>query len=398
MPSKLPLLPCAILCAILGTATRAAAPGPPAGGAAAIASGSGTAIASGGAAAPRLLSATGLYAADGSIDPRNMPFSPQYPLWSDGADKTRWIHLPAGTKIDISAIDAWRFPVGTKLWKEFAWGGRKVETRMIWKTGPDAWVFATYAWSDDQKDAVLAPEAGIPDVIAVAPGKRHSLPSVTDCKACHASSAAIVLGFTALQLSDDRDPLAPHAEPLPPGAATLRSLLAAGRLTPQRADLALRPPRIRTSDPTARAALGYLSANCGGCHNRTGALARLDLDLFHDVGGSATAPEPALATAIDTPGRYRMPGIPPAESRVVAPGAPERSTLLYRMQSRRPSSQMPPLGTAVADREAVDLVRRWIAAMPPAPATPAAIAAGRVPPGSPAPERAGDSPAAPTSR
>lgn len=50
-------------------------------------------------------------------------------------------------------------------------------------------------------------------------------------------------------------------------------------------------------------------------------------------------------------------------SRLLAPGAPEHSALLYRMRSRRPSAQMPPLGTVVADPAAVELVRRWIERM-----------------------------------
>jgi len=31
-----------------------------------------------------------------------------------------------------------------------------------------------------------------------------------------------------------------------------------------------------------------------------------------------------------------------------------------RMRSRRPSSQMPPLGTSIADEQAAELVQRWI--------------------------------------
>ena len=315
--------------------------------------------------APRRLSETGLYDAGGAIDPRNRPFVPQYPLWSDGAAKSRWIHLPAGARIDVSDVDAWRFPVGTRFWKEFAWGGRKVETRMMWKTREDEWIFATYAWTEDQADALLAPETGIADVVAIARGKRHSIPGIEDCNACHRASAAVVLGFNALQLSDDRDPLAPHAEPLGPDAVTLRSLVETDRLQPPRPDLARRPPRIRERDPTARAALGYLSANCGGCHNDRGPLARLGLVLLHDVARddkpTGIAPEPVRVTAVDAPGRYVLPGIPADSSRIVAPGAPERSALLHRMRSRRPSSQMPPIGTVIADEEAVELVRRWIA-------------------------------------
>jgi len=34
-----------------------------------------------------------------------------------------------------------------------------------------------------------------------------------------------------------------------------------------------------------------------------------------------------------------------------------------RMRSRRPSSQMPPLGTTVADGDAIELVSAWIDAL-----------------------------------
>lgn len=312
------------------------------------------------AKAPERLSQTGLYAANGTIDPRNEPFVPQYPLWSDGAAKSRWIRLPEGARIDVSDVNAWRFPVGTRIWKEFAWNGRKVETRMLWQAGEDDWVFASYVWNDAQTDAVLAPAAGVRDVVEVAAGKRHSVPGTTDCLSCHRSGPSVVLGFSALQLSDDRDPLAPHAEPLVDGALTLGSLAAADRLDPPRPELVRTPPRIRARDPYARAALGYLSANCGACHNGTGPLARLGLELLHDPSVDPAAAERAVATTVDVPGRWTVPGLPDGASRRVAPGAPERSAILHRMRSRRPSSQMPPLGTVVVDEEAARIVARWI--------------------------------------
>ncbi|RPJ43551.1 MAG: hypothetical protein EHM19_08470 [Candidatus Latescibacterota bacterium] len=315
--------------------------------------------------APPRLSETGLYLADGSIDPRNRPFVPQYPLWTDGAAKSRWIRLPDGSKIDVSDIDAWRFPAGTTIWKEFAWGGRKVETRMIRFAGEGEWVFATYLWNEEQSDAFLAPVEGVPGVIEIAAGKRHSIPGIADCRACHGSAPSPVLGFSALQLSDERDPLAPHAEALRPGDLTLRSLVEEARLDPPRPELALHPPRIRESDPVGRAAIGYLSANCGGCHNDRGPLARLGFALLHDEAGDPNAPEPALATAAGARGRFLVPGVPADSSRIVAPGAPEHTALLHRMQSRRPASQMPPLGTVIADDDAVELLRRWIKSLAP---------------------------------
>ena len=65
----------------------------------------------------------------------NLPFSPQYPLWSDGAVKSRWLHIPKGRFIDGSNPDVWKFPVGTRLWKEFRFG-RRVETRFMSTRAP----------------------------------------------------------------------------------------------------------------------------------------------------------------------------------------------------------------------------------------------------------------------
>src|SRR5687768_2042345 len=155
-----------------------------------------------------------------------LPFAPQYPLWSDGATKRRWIHLPAGSSIDASG--AWDFPVGTRLWKEFSFG-RRVETRYM-ERGAGGWTYATYAWNDDGTEATRAPPRGLVTDVEVAPGVRHVIPGEGDCLACHATGPTPVLGFSALQLSPDRDPLAPHAEAPPDGAVDLASLAASGRL------------------------------------------------------------------------------------------------------------------------------------------------------------------------
>ncbi|HSB21085.1 MAG TPA: hypothetical protein VLD85_13835, partial [Anaeromyxobacteraceae bacterium] len=135
---------------------------------------------------PLHLADTGLYAdiARHTVDARNLHYSPQYPLWSDGARKNRWIFLPAGKAIDASNPDAWDFPVGTKVWKEFSFG-RRVETRYLAKTSRDGWILATYIWNDDETDAVRAPDEGIRNHAEIAPGKRHDIPGVADCRACH---------------------------------------------------------------------------------------------------------------------------------------------------------------------------------------------------------------------
>lgn len=312
---------------------------------------------------PARLSETGLYSdiAAGRIDPANRPYSPQYPLWSDGASKSRWVYLPPGSTIDARNTDGWVFPDGTKFWKEFAFGGRRVETRLLWKVGDEAWIFATYVWNEAQTEADLAPETGLPRHVEIAPGKRHSIPAVLDCRACHDSRRTEVLGFTALQLSTDRDPGAPHAEPLSPDMVTLRTLVDEGRLSPARRDLVERPPRIAADEPRTRSVLGYLAANCGSCHSTTSPIAPLGLHLQHVSGPTDPRSAAALKTTVDVESRYAIPDSVPGTTRRLAPGAPELSALLHRMRSRRPSSQMPPLGTVLPDEEAIALVTRWIA-------------------------------------
>jgi hypothetical protein len=309
---------------------------------------------------PLRLSETGLFV-EGTvqIDARNRPYSPQYPLWSDGAGKSRWVRLPEGSTIDVSNVDAWEFPIGTKFWKEFAFNGRKVETRFLWKASEREWVFATYVWNEAQTDATLAPDDGVPGAVEVAPGARHTIPSIADCRACHDSARTEILGFNALQLSDDRDPNAPHAETLRPGMVTLRTLIEEGVARPARTEWIASPPRIPGDAPT-RAALGYLSANCGHCHNPEGSLASIGLFLKHSSLARTWQEEPAAASAVAHASGWQIPGAPDGASLRVSPGDPDLSAILRRMRSRSAASQMPPLGTGMTDQEGIETIERWI--------------------------------------
>ena len=311
------------------------------------------------AALPEHLRDTGLYSdwERKELAAGNLPYVPQYPLWSDGADKRRWIHLPSGTAIDASAPDAWRFPVGTRVWKEFG-DARPRETRLIVRTS-SAWLYATYRWMADGTDAVLVPEEGAVEVDPSWPGGRYVFPSRSDCLTCHEGRPTPILGFSALQLSPDRDPAAVHAEVPVAGALDLSSLVQRRLIRGLPRDWSDHPPRIAASTPRERAALGYLHGNCGQCHNSQGPLASQGLDLWHDPGRRGRK-EPALATSLLRPSAFRIPGQPPAQTARLWPGAPERSALLVRMSARHTFARMPPLATQIVDAEAVQLVERWI--------------------------------------
>lgn len=311
--------------------------------------------------APESLADTGLYADGrvGVIATGNRAFSPQYPLWTDGATKRRWIRLPPGTRIDATDVNEWDMPVGTKVWKEFAFAGRAVETRFIWRASAAEWVFASYAWNAEGTEARLVPADGAPRVAEVAPNRFHSIPAVDQCRACHVSDRPQLLGVNALQLSDDRDPRAPHAEALEPGMLTLRTLIEQDLLTPDRSALVAEPPRIPARTPDERALLGYLAGNCGACHNRKSDLAPLGLLWKHS--DMTTMGADALVGLVAKRTKWQVPGVPDGESVAIDPRHPEQSAILRRMRSRGPASQMPPIGTVVADRESVELLTRWLA-------------------------------------
>jgi mono/diheme cytochrome c family protein len=311
-------------------------------------------------ALPERLSETGLFVA-GSRDtsPGVVTFTPQYPLWSDGSAKRRWLRLPPGTFIDAAQPDAWVFPPGTRLWKEFAHDGRGVETRFIERLPDGTWQFAAYVWNEDGRDAVLAPLRGATLPVAAAPAGRYVVPGRRDCLACHGGTAVPVLGVGALQLSPARDPLAPNRQSPGPGDVDLRELVARGWLRNLPPTLLEQPPRIAADTPVERAALGYLHGNCAHCHNTTGSQVPVSLTLAQSVTDPEASLRDVLRSALDAPTEYRPPGTADDHPAIV-PGRPHDSVLTVRMKSRHPHVQMPPLGTQVPDPEGLALVHRWI--------------------------------------
>lgn len=298
---------------------------------------------------PPLLSQTGF--ADGNL----LAFSPQYPLWSDGTSKRRWISLPAGKRIDASDPDAWEFPAGTRLFKEFALG-RPIETRVIERRADGGWEFGVYVWRADGSDADLAPDQGTSVPVAAAPGGRYDVPSRYDCLACHEGSSVPVLGFSALQLSPARDPLAPHADPGNP--LDLRELVRRDLIVGLPATLLEAPPRIAAATPQERAALGYMHANCGHCHGVADQSVPVDLRLAQSARDANTSTA-ALRSMLGAASRFRAPQAPAATT-IVVPGRASDGVLPLRMRSRDPRVQMPPVGTRIPDAEGLALIERWI--------------------------------------
>jgi mono/diheme cytochrome c family protein len=99
-----------------------------------------------------------------------------------------------------------------------------------------------------------------------------------------------------------------------------------------------------------------MAGNCGACHNGDGQIAaQLPSFAYPDVLDG----ESVVRQMIGQPSRWQAKGR--AEGTLlIDPASPESSAVLLRMSSRRPSSQMPPLGTVIQDQEAIEKVRQWI--------------------------------------
>lgn len=279
---------------------------------------------------PEKLSATGLYediAAD-RIAADVVPYTPEFSLWADGADKRRFLQIPAGAVIDTSNMDAWQFPEGTRVWKEFSRDGVRLETRLLQKVGPtDAeWASLAYVWNDDDSDAIASP-TGFVDTR----GTSHNVPGAGECVGCHGGRPSFVLGVSAIQLSFAREP----------GVLDLVDLNDLGLLS----DSAPAPFDV-PGDDDEHAALGYLHANCGHCHNQTRPgddIAKCmdpnnSLDFFLSVGS---------LDAVEDTATFRT-------------ARRNGSSMLDRAASRRLFFRMPPLGSELVDREGLAVLRRWI--------------------------------------
>ncbi|WP_353198348.1 SO2930 family diheme c-type cytochrome [Sandarakinorhabdus sp.] len=324
-----------------------------------------------GSDAPRLAD-YGLFDASGQPAPGVQAYTLNTPLFSDGAEKFRYVWLPPGTKADYRASGVLAFPVGTVLIKRFAFAADErqpaqnlttVETRLLIHR-PAGWTALSYV--QDGTDAVLK-RAGkrIPVAIINAAGQPqhidYAVPNQNQCKQCHQAGEAITpIGPTAGNLNgglhhDGPNQLATWAK-----ADRLAGLPASGLPRLARWDDA--------AEPLAARARAYLAVNCGHCHDRAGFASNSGLYLNPDE---------------QTPAHLGIWKRPVAAGRgsggrefSIVPGQPDQSILLHRMTSSEPGVMMPQFGRTLAHAQGIALIRQWIAAMPdPAGAAPATAAA-----------------------
>jgi uncharacterized repeat protein (TIGR03806 family) len=295
-----------------------------------------------------------------------IPYDLNSPLFSDYAEKYRFIKLPPGAHATYRASDVFEFPVDTVIAKTFVYprdvrdpskGRRLIETRIL-KHEPDGWVGLPYVWNGDQTEATLDVAGDTIDVSWIHNDGRprssnYIIPNVNQCKGCHKAGETMKpIGPKARHLN--RDFAYAQGKENQLAYWTRRGALV-GAPPPAEAPrlAAWDDPKSGTLDERARA---WLEINCAHCHNPEGPARNSGLDLLasqHNPTAFGVS-KPPVAAGIGSGGRDYD----------IVPGQPDRSILAYRIASTHPGVMMPELGKRLVHEEGVALVRQWIAAMP----------------------------------
>ncbi|TAJ68633.1 MAG: hypothetical protein EPO51_27550 [Phenylobacterium sp.] len=292
------------------------------------------------------------------------PYALNTPLFSDYAEKFRFLYLPPGTTARYRADGVLDFPVGATLVKTFAYPAdlrrpdekvRRLETRLLIHKR-EGWVALAYVWNAEQTEAVLKRAGARLDVSFVdAHGQArtvdYAVPNQNQCKECH-------------QLDKTLQPIGPKARNLngtfayAAGAENQlahwsRLGLLSGAPKPEAA-----PRTARWDDPAepleARAR-AYLDANCAHCHNPRAVASNSGLFLnVEETRPAALGVGKGPVAAGRGSGGLRV---------GIDPGHPDASILAYRMASTEPGVMMPELGRSLTHEEGLALIRQYIAGM-----------------------------------
>jgi uncharacterized repeat protein (TIGR03806 family) len=269
-----------------------------------------------------------------------IPYWVNAPLWSDGADKTRYFALPGTEAIAVARDGSFEMPPGSVLVKEFASGVQRLETRLLTLDLDDVWHAATYVWNEAQDDAVLTTEGA---QIDLGDGSWR-VPSEDQCFECHTEAAGITLGLEQRQLDLSMEYPQTGRE-----AEQLLTLIGLGLLEGRVDDEPLAQPFDGEAELEARAR-AYLHANCAHCH-RPGGLGEGEIDL------RASTPFRLTKTCNQAPNTAD----PIAGGGViVAPGNAEASSLYLRMADTDATWRMPPVGSDLVDSAGSELIAGWI--------------------------------------
>lgn len=329
-----------------------------------------------GTAVPETLSATGCFSDVPSRTPvaALIPFTVNSQLWTDGAEKERYLVLPTADSTisvpleDRVATGAWDLPDGTILIKTFLlpfdddgtpqW--RPVETRFLIQRDAETWDGYSYKWNDTFTDADLLEngETASYMIYDEESGSEvphdHFFPSREECLRCHRSGVGMGLGLRIGQMNRTYAYEAGTANQL---TAFAQAGIFAESL-PSPSTLPAMPDPLGAG-PVEDRARSYLHANCSHCHQPGGYNPIMDLRYDTPVNQMAAVCETASVPVEST--------VDPEvtlEKRIVRGSAVD--SIVWERMGRRGVLGMPQIGSLIVDDEGRAVVEAWIDGMTPA--------------------------------
>lgn len=283
-------------------------------------------------------------------------------LFTDFANKSRYIFLPENQSITFNSNNHFTFPVGTVLVKIFSLdsseSSKMIEVRLGIKK-ENGWTFLPYIWVEDREDAFFYRE-GLKLATSVQANSdyidfTYEIPNSTNCLECHRNEfEEDVLSF---------HPIGPKARHLNKNVylngETLNQLTYwqnKGYLTGLPNDINTIDTAPNWKDTTAdiqNRAKAYLDINCAHCHSEggTAALSGLRLEYWRKSIGHTHG-------VCNSSHGWRGGGFD------IWPGQGEISSIPIRMRHTEPKDRMPPIGRSLVDEAAAQLISDWIDTLP----------------------------------
>ncbi len=302
-----------------------------------------------------------------------LPYSLNTPLFTDYAEKLRFVKLPENQTVAYNATEVLDFPVGTTIIKTFYYpndfrkpelGRKLIETRLLIHE-QDGWKALDYVWNDEQTEAYLEVAGDTKEVSYIdANGKKkkheYGIPNINQCKGCHNRNEKMSpIGPSARQLNGEYS--AWNVPKSSEGGVSQNQLT-----NWQKMGILTNLPAIETVPKAAiwnkpesgsleeRARI-WLDINCAHCHRKGGPAQTSGLNLsIHET-------EPVAYGILKTPvAAGRGSGNKKYD---IVPGKPDESIIVYRMESTDPGIMMPEVGRKTTHKEGVELIKEWIKSM-----------------------------------
>jgi len=291
-----------------------------------------------------------------------LPYDLNSPLFSDYAEKARFVWMPNNTTANYTLDGVLDFPEGTVLGKTFFYfknktqpnlGRQLIETRLIIKREKE-WEAISYKWNDEQNEAFLDIIGDIKEVNwinenGIAQQVNYIIPNRNQCKSCHYQDGKLI-------------PIGPKVRNLNKTFAyqdgeqnQLSKWTSHGMLTGWKSK-EKHPKAAVWNDENSgelhHRAMSYLDINCGHCHNPKGPAHTSGLNLTYNqpLGRNLGIDKPPIAAGKGSGDRTFS----------IVKGHPEKSIMVYRMESSDPGAMMPEIGRQSVHQEGVELIKEWI--------------------------------------